>query len=86
MVNTILDQWRCSFVSALTQFFINHVNTITVILNHIQVVDNGFHVFFFLHLLINKPLQHALCGIVVFCRGERKQFVDAFGDRLLVTQ
>ena len=44
------------------------------------------HVLFFFHLLVDEPLQHALCGIIILFGGEGEKFVDALGDALFVAQ
>ena len=73
-------------VASLAQFFVYHVNAITVILNHFKIVDDGLHVLFFFYLLVDEPLQHALSGIIILFGGEGEKFVDAFGDALFVAQ
>ena len=44
-------------VASLAQFFVYHINAITVILNHFKIVDDGLHVLFFFHLLVDEPLN-----------------------------
>ena len=81
-----LGQRRGRVVGALAQFLIYHVDAVAVILNHLDVVDDGLYVLFFFHLLVDEPFKHALCGVIVLLGAEGEQLVDALGDGLLVAQ
>ena len=43
-------------ISSRTKFFVNHIQAITIVLNHLNVVDNGLNIFFFFNLFVNEPL------------------------------
>lgn len=43
-------------VDTCAELLVEHVETISVVLNHADIVDDGAGVLFFLHLLVDKPL------------------------------
>lgn len=47
-----------SRIDASSKFFIDLIKTITIIANHYQLVNELLSSFFFLNLLVNKPLKH----------------------------
>ena len=73
----LVCQWRSLCIDSGPKLLVEHIKTIAIVLDHAQVIDNVLRVFLFLHLLVNKPLEHALCGIVVFLSGKGEEIVDA---------
>lgn len=47
-------------VGARSKLLVEHEEAVAVVLDKAQVVDDGLCVLLFLHLFVNKPLQHAL--------------------------
>ena len=45
-------------------------------MNHLKVVNDGLRIFLFLYLLVNKPFEHALGGIIILCSSQGKEIVD----------
>jgi len=54
---------RC--IASLCQLLIHCVDAKTVATDQFQAVDHGLGRLLFFHLLVHKPLQHVLGGIVV---------------------
>ena len=50
-----LDQRTGGTITARSQLFVEHVDAVAVVFNHLEIVDDGFYVFLFFHLLVDKP-------------------------------
>ena len=83
LILRLVGQWRCLGIDSCAKLLVEHIETIAVVLDHAKVVDDVLGVLFFLHLLIYKPLEHALCGIVILLGSESEEVVDEGGNLLL---
>ena len=86
LILRLVGQWRCLGIDSCAKLLVEHIDTIAVVLDHTKVVDDVLGVLLFLHLLIYKPLEHALCGIVILLGSESEEVVDEGGNLLLVRQ
>ena len=86
LILRLVGQWRSLGIDSCAKLLVEHIETIAVVLDHAKVVDDVLGVLLFLHLLIYKPLEHALCGIVILLGSESEEVVDEGGNLLLVCQ
>ena len=70
-------KWCSLCVGAGTKLFVEHIQAVAVVANHLQVVDDVLCGFFLFYLLIDKPLEHAACGIIVFLRCLLRELVSS---------
>ena len=76
----LVGQWRSLGIDSCTKLLVEHVETIAVVLDHAKVVDDVLGVLLFFYLLIYKPFEHALCGIVILLGSECEEIVDEGGN------
>jgi magnesium transporter len=79
-------QWRWSRVCTCCHLLVNHIEAELVTLDHSHLVDDVASRLLLFHLLVNKPVKHILCCVVLLLDCEVVEAIYKRCNLLLVYQ